>query len=55
VPPEEATRIAQLSGAAIAGPRIVRQYMKDLGLIYTKEQGSPSNVKTAKGRSVART
>ena len=52
----EAQRKAEQSmqGMQVAGPRLVRQYMKDLGLLYTKQEVT-ANVKISKGRAVNRT
>ena len=43
-----------MQGMQVAGPRLVRQYMKDLGLLYTKEQAT-ATIKVSKGRAVNRT
>jgi hypothetical protein len=46
---------ASMQGMQIAGPRLVRQYMKDLGILYSKRDVVETNVKMSRGRSVTRT
>lgn len=43
-----------VQGMQVAGPRMVRQYMKDLGLLYTKTDVT-SNVKVSRHRTISRT
>jgi hypothetical protein len=43
-----------LQGIQIAGPRMVRSYMKDLGILYSKTENT-SNVRTSRSRSINRT
>ena len=43
-----------VQGMQIAGPRMVRNYMKELGILYNKSQDT-STVKMSRGRSISRT
>jgi hypothetical protein len=36
------------------GPRLVQSYLKDLGILYSKQEAIVSNVRVAKGRRVER-
>lgn len=51
---EEQQKIEQaMSGVQVAGPRLVRQYLKDLGIIHSKND-IVSNVKVSRNRTVHR-
>jgi hypothetical protein len=56
---EAAELAAQNNGVAVAGPRMVRTYMKSLGILYNKPDVGLGNVKTALprrlGQRVSRT
>jgi hypothetical protein len=46
--------MALRTGVEIAGPRMVRSYMKDLGILYNKTENNAS-VRMSKNRLVNRT
>jgi len=44
-----------MSGATAAGSRMVRQYMKDLGVLYSKNDVKETNVRIGRARGITRT
>ena len=46
---------SSMQGMQIAGPRMVRQYMKDLGILYSKNDAGQGNVKMSRNRNASRT